>query len=100
MPDTSYEEQKQHKYYQTYRKKRKKILDKYSEDMLNTHTVGKRIIPYSKEQREEHQAFCKEIMDEIFKPHSNYQKWTWEIMSQMEKQKMIWASTSRKNKYI
>ena len=68
--------------YQRFLKQKNKIKERYAEDIWNYK------VDRNNFNRKEYQKYLKEIVDLMYKPNSNYQKFLWDIISPSDKKKM------------
>jgi hypothetical protein len=88
------------KHYRNYYKKKQKILKKYPKDMFAKPTSGAKPLLYDNEkQQEQYRQWCKDILDLLFEPDGDYQKFTWDIMSDNDKETMERKARGRKWSY-
>lgn len=78
----------ENKYYHTYDKLKQKIKDKYDEEIFEIPEPYKRRANYPEEHRKQYKKYLSEVADLIFKPMGWYQKFTWDIMSDLDKEIM------------
>ena len=79
-PEYAYKESK---YYKLFQEEKKQIVNKYPQ-----HIFDDKHRPYTKEDRELHLQYLKELADVIFTPDGNYQKFSWDIMTDVQKEEM------------
>lgn len=88
------------KHYRNYYKKKQKILKKYPKDMFAKPSAGAKPLSYdNKEQQEQYRQWCKDILDLMFQPDGDYQKFSWDIMSEQDKLIMERKARGRKTHY-
>jgi hypothetical protein len=78
----------ENKYYLRYDKLKQKIKDKYDDEIFVIPEGYKWRDNYPQEHREQYKKYLAEVADLIFKPKGWYQKFTWDIMSGLDKQLM------------
>ena len=72
--------------YARYMEQKKEIKAKYPEELfILRKRIDKRALTYTPELRELHKQYLKEISDLIFKPEGDFQQFTWESLSDVEK---------------
>ena len=87
--------------YQRYIIQKNEIKAKYPEEIfLLGSKIGRRSIKYSKEQRELHKQYLIELGDLLFQPGGNFQQFTWELLSDADKELMERKSKSKKTRKI
>lgn len=89
-------EYKKNKYYQLYEEEKQQIKDKYPPEIFklesqsgrNEKKIKEATDYYLQNHRHLHQQYLKEIANLIFEPNGNYQKFTWDIMAEVDKLEM------------
>ena len=82
---------KDNQYYKLYEQEKENIKLKYPSHIFDSKNKS-----YTKEDREQHLQYLKELADLIFTPNSNYQKLTWDIMGEAERNEMEKRARGRK----
>lgn len=86
-------------HYKKYDKKKQKLKKKYPSDIFKKAGPGHKKIDYPAEQRKLHQSYLKELLDLIFENDGDYQKFSWDILSDMDKLAMERKARGRKWHY-
>ena len=71
--------------YKRYDEKKQKLKNKYPQEIFTLQPTGRPKIEYTiydEKERELHKDYLKKLTDLLFKPNGDYQKFTWDIMSQ------------------
>jgi len=88
----------ENKNYKNFWNKNKEIQSKYDKRLFEYATVSpKRSIKewYLEEGIKQWREYIKEISEEMLKPNSDYQKFTWDILSDKDKEVRERMSTSK-----
>lgn len=86
-------------HYRKYDKKKQKLKKKYPSSVFTTAGPGRNFIDYSAKERELHKSYLKELLDLLFEPNGDYQKFSWDILSDMDKLAMERKARGRKTSY-
>ena len=86
-------EYKNNEYYKAFIKEKEEIKSKYPEEIFDKAVSGRNTIReykvyLDKGHRDLHKQYIRELADLIFTPGGNYQQFTWDIMSEVEKIEM------------
>jgi hypothetical protein len=86
-------------HYRNYDKKKESIKKKYPKSIFKKPSLGRTVDVYTDEERKLYQAYLKELTDLLFEPDGDYQKFTWEILSEQDKMIMERKARGRKWHY-
>ena len=86
-------------HYRNYDKKKQNIKKKYPKSIFKRPSPGRTIDVYTDEERKLHQSYLKELTDLLFEPDGDYQKFSWDIMSEQDKMIMERKARGRKWHY-
>ena len=75
----------QNKNYKRYDDKKQLLKNKYDKQLFISSSPGRGEIPYSDSERKEHKEYLEKICSMLIEPNGDYQKFTWDIMSQQDK---------------
>ncbi len=70
------------KNYKRYDEKKQELKNKYDEQLFINSIRGRGEIPYSVEERKQHKKYLEKICSILIEPNGDYQKFTWDIMSE------------------
>lgn len=82
--------------YRNYNKKKEKLINKYPSNLFAKPSSGPKPEDYPQEQRDNWKNWCKDILDLMFEPDGDFQKFTWDILSEQEKLSRERKSRGRK----
>jgi len=71
--------------YQNYDKKKQELKNKYDKHLFISSSPGRGEIPYSDSERKEYKEYLEKICSMLIEANGDYQKFTWDIMSQQDK---------------
>jgi len=71
--------------YLNYKKQKQSLKKEYPKHIFKNTSSGRHSIPYPKEDRELYQDYVKKIADLLFEPNGDFQKDSWDAMSEQEK---------------
>lgn len=74
-------------YYKKFFVQKNKIKETYPSSLFYIPISGKQQ-PYTKEEQQMYKEYIKELADLMFKPKGWFQKFTWDIMSDSDKDEM------------
>ena len=75
----------QNKNYKRYDDKKQLLKNKYDKQLFISSSPGRGEIPYSDSERKEYKEYLEKICSMLIEPNGDYQKFTWDIMSQQDK---------------
>lgn len=82
-------EYKENQYYKEYEKLKEEIKSKYpAEIFIQDYSTAKVKKDYLTKERFLYQQYLKELTDLIFQPDGLFQKFIWDVMSEVEKLEM------------
>tara|TARA_R110000868_G_scaffold389003_1_gene658157 strand:- start:140 stop:460 length:321 start_codon:yes stop_codon:yes gene_type:complete len=90
----------QNENYQKYDEKKQKLKNKYPQEVFELEPIGRpklEYIRYSEKERKLHKDYIKKVADLLFEPSGDYQKFSWDIISDVDKLAMERKSRGRKN---
>jgi len=90
---------KKNKYFLKYSEQRDKIREKY-EDLFWKDKAGnpaKNARKYTEQDHKRYKQYLKEMGDLMFKPNGWFQKFYWDNLSDLDKEKMVRKARGRKN---
>ena len=86
--------------YEKYWIKKQELKSQYpSKLFFNTTGAGNHKIPYSEEERMLHKEYLSKLANLIFEKDGDYQRFTWEMMSEFDKLQMERTARGRTRKY-
>jgi hypothetical protein len=91
------DELKSNKYYLKYHKQKENIRKKYTNDMLKIPRAYNESLGYGGKEQEEYRKYIKELCDLLLEPNGWYQKFTWDAISDKDKEDMERRARGRKS---
>ena len=89
----------QNENYQKYDEKKQKLKNKYPQEVFELEPIGRpklEYIRYSERERKLHKDYLKKVADLLFEPSGDYQKFSWDIISDVDKLAMERKARGRK----
>lgn len=86
--------------YQNYDKKKQELKNKYPEKVFEVEPTGRpplEYIRYSIQERELHKDYLRNIATLLMEPNGDYQKFSWDTISEFDKVIMERKTRGRKN---
>ena len=75
----------QNKNYKRYDDKKQLLKNKYDKQLFISSSPGRGELPYSDSERKEYKEYLEKICSMLIEANGDYQKFTWDIMSQQDK---------------
>ena len=86
--------------YQNYDKKKQELKKKYPEKVFEIEPTGRPrldCIRYEEKERELHKDYLRNIATLLMEPNGDYQKYSWDTISEFDKVVMERKTRGRKN---
>lgn len=87
-------------HYKTYSEQKEKIKEKYNQRLFTCQSRVSDKKWFNEEGRKEWKKYLKEINELMFKPDGDFQKFSWDIMSELSKTNQERKARGKKQRQI